>query len=100
MGFYHIWSWRPSWSCDPDAVNKISFPLPKEAPHKIWLWSVKGFQRRRSLSIVDDDGRMPDHEYPISLPMSLRLRCVVARVEIYVCEDKPTDRHSDIHSDS
>ena len=24
-------------SCDSDAANKISFPLPKEAPHKIWL---------------------------------------------------------------
>ena len=36
-GFDHIWAWRPSWSCDTDAVNKISFPLPKEAPHKIWL---------------------------------------------------------------
>ena len=36
-GFYHIWAWRPSWSCDPDAANKLSFPLPKEAPHKIWL---------------------------------------------------------------
>ena len=35
--FYHIWAWRPSCSCDPDAVNKLSFPLPKEAPHKIWL---------------------------------------------------------------
>ena len=36
-GFYHIWAWRPSWSCDSDAANKILFPLPKEAPHKIWL---------------------------------------------------------------
>ena len=36
-GFYHIWAWRPSWSCDPDAANKNLFPLPKEAPHKIWL---------------------------------------------------------------
>ena len=36
-GFYHIWAWQPSWSCDPDAANKLSFPLPKEAPHKIWL---------------------------------------------------------------
>ena len=36
-GFYHIWAWWPSWSCDPDVANKISFPLPKEAPHKIWL---------------------------------------------------------------
>ena len=30
-GFYHIWAWRPSWSCDPDATNKLSFPLPKGA---------------------------------------------------------------------
>ena len=33
----HIWAWQLSWSCDPDAANKISFPLPKEAPHKSWL---------------------------------------------------------------
>ena len=33
--FYHIWAWRPSWSCDLDAANKLSFPLPKEASHKI-----------------------------------------------------------------
>ena len=25
-GFYHIWAWRPSWSCDKDHVNKFSFP--------------------------------------------------------------------------
>ena len=36
-GFYHIWAWRPFWSCDPDAANELSFPLPKDAPHKIWL---------------------------------------------------------------
>ena len=36
-GVYHLWARWPSWSCDPDATNKISFPLPKEAPHKIWL---------------------------------------------------------------
>ena len=32
---------RPAGSgeedCDPDAANNVSFPLPKEAPHKIWL---------------------------------------------------------------
>ena len=33
-GVYHIWAWRPSWSSDPDAANKLSFPLPKEAPQK------------------------------------------------------------------
>ena len=26
-GFYHVWAWRPSWSCDPNAVNKVLFPL-------------------------------------------------------------------------
>ena len=36
-GFYHILVWRTSWSCDPDAANKLSFPVPKETPHKIWL---------------------------------------------------------------
>ena len=28
---------RPSWSCDLDHLYKLSFPVPKEAPHKIWL---------------------------------------------------------------
>ena len=57
-GFYHIWAWPASWSCDPDAANKLSFPLPKEAPHKIWLSSAKWFQRRRCLKLWTD-GRMP-----------------------------------------
>ena len=34
---YHILAWRPSWSCDTDAVNKLSFYLPIESSHKIWL---------------------------------------------------------------
>ena len=79
-GFYHIWAWRPSWSCDPDAANKLSFPLPNEAPHKIWLWLAKRFQRRRCLKLWTTDGRRttdgrtPDHGYTISSPLSLRLR--------------------------
>ena len=44
-----------------------SFPLPKEAPHEIWLWLAKWFQRRRCLNIVD--GRtMTMHGYTISSP--------------------------------
>ena len=35
--FYHIWVLRLSWTCDPDDANKLSIPLPKEAPHEIWL---------------------------------------------------------------
>ena len=26
-GFYHIWAWRPSWSCHHHHVNKFSFSL-------------------------------------------------------------------------
>ena len=36
-GFYHIWAWRPSWSCDLDFAIKLSFPLPMTAAHKISL---------------------------------------------------------------
>ena len=72
-GFYHIWAWRPSWSCDQDPANKLSFPLPKDAPHKIWLSSAKRFQRTRCLKLWTtdgrtDDGRTPDHLYTISSP--------------------------------
>ena len=35
--FYHIWAWRPSWSCDLDFGIKLSSPLPIDAPHKISL---------------------------------------------------------------
>ena len=35
--FYHIWAWRPSWSCDLDLAIKLQFPLPMDAPHKILL---------------------------------------------------------------
>ena len=34
--FYHIWAWWPSWSCDLYHLYKLSFPLPRETPYKIW----------------------------------------------------------------
>ena len=49
--FYHIWAWWPSWSCDLYHLYKISFPLPRETPHKIWAWLAKRFQRS-SLKII------------------------------------------------
>ena len=56
--FYHIWAWRPPWSCDQDPANKLLLPLPKDAPHKIWLSSAKQFHRR-SLKLWMD-GRRTD----------------------------------------
>ena len=58
---YHIWAWRPSWPCDLDHLYKLSFPYPKEAPHTIWLWLAKRFQRR-CLNIVDDDDNDNDND--------------------------------------
>ena len=37
-GFYHIWAWRPSWSCDLDFAIKLSLSLPMDAPHKICIY--------------------------------------------------------------
>ena len=54
-GFYNIWAWRPSRSCDPDAVNKLSLPLPKEATHKILFRLPEQFGR--CLKLWTDDGR-------------------------------------------
>ena len=36
-GFYHIWAWRPSWSCDRHHVNKFSFPCTWKLSYKIWF---------------------------------------------------------------
>ena len=34
-GFYHIWVWRPSWSCDLDHLYKLSIPHPRDAPYEV-----------------------------------------------------------------
>ena len=50
--FCYLQPWQPSWSCDLDHLYKLSFPLPKDAPHKVWLCLAKWFQRRRCLNII------------------------------------------------
>ena len=56
-GFYYIWAWRSSWSCDSDPLNKFLFPRPMKALHEIWLWLAQWFWRRRPLKMVDNDGQ-------------------------------------------
>ena len=51
-GFYHIWAWWPSWSCDLDYLYIYWFPIPIDASYKIRLSLAKLFQRRRSLNII------------------------------------------------
>ena len=69
--FYHIWAWRPSWSCDLDHLYKLSFPLPKDAPRSLALIG-QAVSEEKIFEIVDDDeGRTPDHGHPISSPKLL-----------------------------
>ena len=35
--FHHIWASLPSWSCDPDHLCKLSFPLPMEVTWNLAL---------------------------------------------------------------
>ena len=34
-GFYHMWAWRPSWSCDQRHVIKVSFFVPESFHTKV-----------------------------------------------------------------
>ena len=36
-------------------LYKLSFPIPKNVPHEVWLRFAKEFQRRRCLNIVNND---------------------------------------------
>ena len=42
-GFYCIWAWRPSWSCDLDAANKLSSPYPRRLQIKFGFDWPSGF---------------------------------------------------------
>ena len=63
LGFYHIWPWWPSWSCDQDHLSKLLFPYPIETPYEIWLWLAQCFLGRRYLKSVDDDIRRTTEVY-------------------------------------
>ena len=49
-GFYHIWAWQPSWSCDQHHVIKFSFPCTWKLTYKIWLKIAKWFFRKTSFN--------------------------------------------------
>ena len=49
-GFYNIWAWWLSWSCDHHYVNKFSFPSSWKLTYKIWLWLAQWFLRKASFN--------------------------------------------------
>ena len=40
---YHIWAWRPFWSCYLDHLNKLSFPIPYRIHIKFGFNRPSGF---------------------------------------------------------
>ena len=69
LRFYHIWVWRPYWSCDLDHLNILTFPCRMEAPYEIWLQLAQWFHRRRCLKKLARNCQRP--AYTMSSPESL-----------------------------
>ena len=76
-GFYHIWAWQPSWSCDLDHLYKLSSPFPRRLHIKLALIGQavseeKTFENGGQLRRLRR--RTPEHGYTKISHMSLWLR--------------------------
>ena len=49
-GFYHIWAWQASWSCDHYHINKFSFLCTLNLTFKILLKMAQWFLRKASFN--------------------------------------------------
>ena len=83
-GFYHLCAYWPSWSCDLDHLYEIWFPVPKEAPHKIWLRLAKRFGGR-CLKMVDDNNNDGRWSMGISSPTCMSLWLRSAKISCITC---------------
>ena len=43
-GFYHIWAWRPSWSCDLYHLHKFLSHFPRRINMKFGIDWPSGFR--------------------------------------------------------
>ena len=49
--FYHIWAWRPCWSCDPTHLYKFSFLFSLKLSYEFWFQNAQQFLRKKSFNI-------------------------------------------------
>ena len=63
-----ILAWQPSWSCDQDHLNKLSFPYPKEHPYEIY--SLSGLVVSEEKMIEKVDGRRMANAGVIGIPLA------------------------------
>ena len=55
-GFYHIWAWLPSWSCDPNSANKFWFPLSIGGFTQNLALIGQAISEKKRFEIVEDGG--------------------------------------------
>ena len=51
-GFYYIWEWRPSLSCDQNILYKFWLTYHKESSHEIWVQLGQWFVRKLCFNIL------------------------------------------------
>ena len=60
--FYHIWAWRPSWSCDQNVMYKFWLTYHKESSHETWVWLGQWFVWKLWFNILME----PQYERPLA----------------------------------
>ena len=50
--FYHIWAWRPYWSCDQNILHKFWLTYQKGSSHEIWVQLGQWFVRKLCFNIL------------------------------------------------
>ena len=64
QGFYHIWAWRPCWSCDPSHLYKFSFLFSLNPSYEFLFQIAQLFLRTRNVFVKHYicPNHMPDHK--------------------------------------
>ena len=50
--FYHIWAWRPSWSCDQNILHQFWLTYHKESSHENWVQLGQWFVGKLCLNML------------------------------------------------
>ena len=52
MGFYHIWMWQPSWTCDQNSMKIVLLTYHKESSYEIRVQLAEWFLRKQCFNIL------------------------------------------------
>ena len=66
-GFYHIWAWWPSWSCDLDYLYTHWFPLSIDASHKLEKTEKKIYENVNRQTHTQKPAQVPSYKLPFGL---------------------------------